>query len=61
MYPEPDSVIAGADVVTYVFELASQEPTTFAFNYFHEGFGPAPARVSLAGRTPVDFSHFVYP
>lgn len=61
VYPEPDSVLAEGELVVYVFQVSEQAPTTFIFNYLHQGIGPAPATVALDGRAPVDFSHFVYP
>lgn len=61
VYPEPDSVSAEGDLVVYAFTVSEASPTTFVFNYLHQGIGPAPASVTLEGRAPVDFSHFVYP
>lgn len=62
IFPEPASVEAGPDRMTYVFEL--EEPgqsATFTFNIMQEATGMLPVRVGLEDGEPLRFRQFVYP
>lgn len=61
-YPEPDSVEAGADGLTYVFKLDEPgQPTSIIFNVMYEPIGLHQGRIALDDGEPVNFSHFIYP
>ncbi len=62
MFPEPESVEAGPDRITYVFELAqSGKPTTLTFELLSEGMGWREGRVGIENSGPLRFSQFIYP
>jgi hypothetical protein len=62
VFPEPQSVEAGPERVTYVFKLEQPgQPATITFSLLHETSGLQQARVGLADREPVTFRQFIYP
>lgn len=62
VYPEPESVEAGADEITYVFKLsASGTLAEIAFDVLYEDVGRRRGEVTLDGHDPVEFSQFVLP
>ncbi len=62
MYPEPESVEARADGMTYVFKLDEPgEPASIIFNVTYDSIGLQHGQVALNDGAPVSFSQFVYP
>ncbi len=62
VFPEPASVEAGPERMTYVFKLERpDEPATITFSLLHESSGPRQARVGLADRESLTFRQFIYP
>jgi hypothetical protein len=60
--PEPDSVVAGSDGFTYVFEVDDpSRPTVVTFDLQPETIGRLEGRVGLGGGERVEFDQFVYP
>lgn len=60
--PEPESVQAGADRLTYTFDVGELDrPTKLTFHIEPEDFGLIPARAGLEGGPELTFSQFVYP
>jgi hypothetical protein len=60
--PEPDSVEAGPDRLTYVFDVAElSEPTSVTFDLQPQKTGLLKGRVGLDDGEQLSFSQFVYP
>src|SRR5919199_717735 len=60
--PEPESVEAGPDRMTFVFRLSDPgRPTAVTFYVEPEKVGRLPGRVGLADEQPINFSQFIYP
>ncbi len=62
MVPQPDSVEAGSDRLTYVFQAGRpDEPISATFFIEPQRIGPNDARIGLDDGQPVSFSQLVYP
>jgi len=60
--PEPESVEAGPDRLTYVFNIEDPDQSTaFSFDLQPQKMGLLEGRVGLEGEEPVSFNQFVYP
>ncbi|MCA1626498.1 MAG: hypothetical protein LC742_00825 [Acidobacteria bacterium] len=60
--PQPDSVEAGTDRMTYVFQMPDPNgPTAITFNLLTQQIGTLRGRVGLAEGQTVTFTQFVYP
>lgn len=62
VYPEPESVEAGANEVVYTFKLAAEgTASTIVFSALYEDMGRNGGTLALEGHPPVRLSQFVYP
>jgi hypothetical protein len=60
--PEPDSVEAGLDRITYAFRVAEPgQPVAVTFHLELQQIGPTTGRVGLPDGPSLTFSQFVYP
>ncbi len=60
--PEPESVEAGRDRLTYVFKLENPDiPTTFLFHITPQETGLHSIRVGTDGQEELHFYQFTYP
>ncbi len=60
--PEPESVEAGQDRLTYIFKLERPDiPTTFLFHITPQEMGLYSIRVGIDGGKELRFSQFTYP
>jgi hypothetical protein len=60
--PQPESVEAGPEGLTYVFDVTDpDQPTAFTFDLQPQKMGLLRGRVGLEGEEPVSFTQFVYP
>lgn len=62
VYPEPESVEAGADEFVYTFAAAAEGGAmTVVFAVLYEDIGRNGGTITLEGHPPVRLSQFVYP
>lgn len=60
--PEPDSVEAGKDRLTYTFSLTDPSASTeVAFHLEPQTFGPLPGEIGLENGSALGFRQFIYP
>jgi hypothetical protein len=60
--PQPESVEAGPEGLTYVFNVEdSNQPTAFTFDLQPQKMGLLEGRVGLEDEEPVSFTQVVYP
>ena len=62
VYPEPESVEAGPDDVTYTFALSEEgSAATIVFSVLYDDIGRNGGEITLEGHPPVKLSQFIYP